>query len=290
MSEMQAATQPLQGKCILVTRTREQASAFSERLRALGALPIEFPTIRIEPPQDWSQLDAALHRLYAAEQPLAYDWLILTSANGVSICMQRLRSQGLEPARLREVSPGLHVATIGPATAATLQEYGLSADLMPGEYVAEGVIAAMHEWARQKGISLSGQRILLARAAEARKVLVVELEQAGAHVDEVPAYYTRPVASDDEQGREILRRLQRHELDVLTFTSSSTVRNFVSWLNSCTQGAGLDATELLSGVRIASIGPITSQTARDLGLHVDIEAQTFTIDGLVEAINHAVSA
>lgn len=290
MSEMQAATQSLQGQRILVTRTREQASVFSERLRALGALPIEFPTIRIEPPQDWSQLDAALHRLYAAEQSLAYDWLILTSANGASICMQRLRALGLETARLREVSPGLHIATIGPATAATLQDYGLHADLVPEEYVAEGVIAAMHEWARQKELSLQGQRILLARAAEARKVLVVELEQAGAQVDDVPAYYTRPVASDDEQGREILRRLQRHELDVLTFTSSSTVRNFVSWLNSCTQGAGLDATELLAGVRIASIGPITSQTARDLSLHVDIEAQTFTIDGLVEAINYAVSA
>lgn len=282
MSEMRATTQSLQGKRILVTRTREQASAFSERLRSLGALPIEFPTIRIEPPQDWSQLDAALHRLYDTDS--GYDWLILTSANGVTICMQRLHTLGLEPARLRKVMPGLHIATIGPATAATLQDYGLSADIVPDDYVAEGVIAALHEWARQNEISLQGQRILLARAAEARKVLVTELEQAGAQVDEVPAYYTRPVASDDERGREILRQLQQHELDVLTFTSSSTVRNFVHWLKECTQSAGLDATERLSSVRIASIGPITSQTARELGLHVDIEAQAFTIDGLVEAI------
>lgn len=285
MPELQIPADALRGKRILVTRTREQASTFSQRLRVLGAVPLEFPTIRIEPPQDWSALDAALQRLSGEDS--AYDWLVLTSANGVNICMQRLRELGFDPAQLRTSQPSLRIATIGPATASSLQAYGLSADLVPDAYIAEGVIAALLAFVRQQGTGMVGQRILLARAAEARKVLVTELEAAGASVDEVVAYYTKPVASDDEQGREVLRRLRQGELDILTFTSSSTVRNFVHWLRLCTQAVGLDIQSVLAGSRIASIGPITSQTARELGLHIDIEAQEFTIDGLIEAIAHA---
>ena len=280
MSEHLATT--LQDKRILVTRTREQASVLSEQLRALGATPIEFPTIRIVPPHDWTVLDAALTRLYVRDQ-FAYDWLILTSANGVHICMQRLRALGYDPAALRAI----RIAAIGPATAAALQQYGVSTDLIPDEYIAEGVARALFADAHQRQISLKGQHILLARAAEARKVLITELEQAGALVDEVPAYTTLPVDRDDEQGQQILQLLQQQRLDLLTFTSSSTVRNFVLWLRQCAPDS--DAAETLlemvrCNVQIASIGPITSQTARELGLKVAVEAKEFTIDGLVQAI------
>ncbi len=282
MSEQSITTLPLQGKRVLVTRTRDQASALSERLHALGAIPVEFPTIRIVPPQDWSALDAALGRLYTHDDAAtpSYDWLIFTSANGVNICCERLRALGYEPRTLRQV----RVATIGPATAAALARYSISADIIPDEYIAEGVAAALIEDARRRGTSLAGQRVLLARAAEARKALVTELQQAGAQVDEVAAYYTHTVASDDEQGRTVLRLLQERQLDILTFTSSSTVRNFVAWLQSCAQNSALDSGTDLFQATIACIGPITAQTARELGLHVDIEAKEFTIDGLVDAI------
>jgi uroporphyrinogen-III synthase len=272
-------TKPLQGKRVLVTRTRDQASAFSERLQALGAIPVELPTIRIVPPQDWQQLDDALKRLYEtdASDRSYYNWLVLTSANGVHICCERLLSMGYD---LRAMQ-GVRIATIGPATAAALARYGIVADLLPDEYIAEAVATALIRDVQQRGLTLKGQRILLARAAEARKVLVSELQEVGAEVDEVAAYYTLPVASDDEQGREVLRLLQNDQLDILTFTSSSTVRNFVTWLKSCEASSPLD---LVAQLTIACIGPITSQTARELGLHVDIEAKEFTIDGLVEAI------
>jgi uroporphyrinogen-III synthase len=295
---------PLAGKRVLVTRAREQASALSERLRSAGANCVEFPTIQIVPPQDWGELDAAVHRLYAPRER-NYDWLILTSANGVSIFFQRLEQLGYRSEDLQS-KQHVRIATIGPATAATLERYRVQADLMPDEYIAEGVITALLRDAEQRGASLIGQRILLARAAEARKVLVTDLRQAGALVDEVAAYYTISVASDDTQGQEVLRLLRDNQLDIVTFTSSSTVRNFVAWLGRDADGGKprpysslpADRTDdtgvaftvsesplsLLREARIASIGPITSQTARQLGLHVDMEAKEFTIDGLVDAI------
>jgi uroporphyrinogen-III synthase len=281
VSEASITRLPLQGRRVLVTRTRDQASALSERLSSLGATPVEFPTIRIVPPQDWSALDAALLRLYTHKEP-CYDWLIFTSANGVNICCERLRELGYEPGALQNV----RVATIGPATAAALARYSIHADIIPDEYIAEGVSAALIEDARKRGTSLAGQRILLARAAEARKVLVTDLQQAGAQVDEVAAYYTHTVASDDERGRTVLRLLRERQLDILTFTSSSTVRNFVAWFQSCTENSpdGVNSGMEPLHSTIACIGPITAQTARELGLHVDIEAKEFTIDGLVDAI------
>ncbi|HEU5226632.1 MAG TPA: uroporphyrinogen-III synthase [Ktedonobacteraceae bacterium] len=280
MVEKQIVVQPLQGKRVLVTRTRDQASVFCEQLRELGAIPVEFPTIRIVPPQDWTQLDAALGRLYATDGT-TYDWLVFTSANGVNICLDRSRSLGYNP----QAMTGVRVAAIGPATAAALMHYGITADLMPDEYIAEGVADALIKDVEQRGMPMAGQRILLARAAEARKVLVTELQRAGARVDEVAGYYTVPATSEDEQGREILRLLQNHQLDILTFTSSSTVRNFVTWLKSCEQGEMGSLMDLVTQqTRLASIGPITSKTARELGLNVDIEAKTFTINGLVTAI------
>jgi uroporphyrinogen-III synthase len=279
VSEQSITTLPLQGKCVLVTRTREQASVLSEQLRNLGAIPIEFPTIRIVPPHDWSNLDAALRKLYNGDE--SYNWLVFTSANGVTICCERLRTLGYDSSALRNV----RVAAIGPATAATLARYGISADLVPDEYIAEGVAAALIEDAQRQGTPLMGQRILLARAAEARKVLVTALQQVGAQVDEVVAYYTHTIARNDEHGHVIVDMLRQHQLDFLTFTSPSTIRNFSAWLQSSLQDDTLLKQEtLLTYPKLACIGPVTAQTARELGLRVDIEAKEFTIDGLVKAI------
>src|SRR2546430_13445059 len=156
------------------------------------------------------------------------------------------------------------VRPAAPATAAALEHGGIVADLIPGEFVAEGVASALIEDAQERGTTLAGKHILLPRAAEARKVLVTELQEVGALVDEVAAYYTVPVAVDDERGREVLRLLRERQLDVLTFTSSSTVRNFVSWFKSSSRTA-LDASSEnhdladilapLDALTIASIGP-----------------------------------
>jgi uroporphyrinogen-III synthase len=279
MFEREVMLSPLQGKHVVVTRTREQASAMSERLRALGAVPVEFPTIRIVPPSDWTQLDAALRRLCS---PAGYDWIIFTSANGVTICFNRLRALGYTPQAIE----GIHIAAIGPATAAALEQYGVRADLVPQEFIAEGIAEALIADARQRSTTLSGKRILLARAAEARKVLFALLRDAGADVEEVAAYYTLPVTREDAQGHEVASLLQRGRLDVITFTSSSTVRNFAAWLGSYTSdeetGSLLDLVN--QHVVVACIGPITARTARELGLHVDVEAETFTVDGLIDAL------
>ncbi|MDQ2717904.1 MAG: uroporphyrinogen-III synthase [Chloroflexota bacterium] len=275
-------TLPLRGKRVLVTRTREQAGALSARLSALGATPVEFPTIRLVPPDDWRPLDEALKRLALPGSTVPqrhYTWLVFTSANGVTFCLERLHSLGYQA-----LGP-VRIAAIGSATAAAVEGYGLTVDLVPDEYIAEGVAAALIEETRRRGQSLEGTRVLVARAAEARKVLITDLQQAGMQVDEVTAYRTLPAASDDELGRAVLRLLQARQLDILTFTSSSTVRHFVQWLERCVEHTKSQPTHaLLRDVRIACIGPITSQTARELGLAVDIEAREFTIDGLVTSI------
>jgi uroporphyrinogen-III synthase len=308
MSEMEEGNPQaiLAGRRVLVTRASEQAGVLSERLLALGAIPIEFPTIRIVPPSNWELLDKALRRVTRATTKLAggaegggraqgkgraqgvaptmdegndcfYSWIVFTSVNGVNICCDRMLELGHEPRDMCDV----RVAAIGPATAAALMRYGIDADLVPDVYIAENVAAALIQDSRQRGESLAGKRILLPRAAEARNVLVGELRQAGALVDEVAAYTTVQVARDDRRGRRILNLLQSRELDIITFTSSSTVRNFVQWLNSCAAEFTLMHNTRL---KIACIGPITARTARELGLQVHIEAKEFTIDGLVEAI------
>jgi uroporphyrinogen-III synthase len=273
---------PLLRKRILVTRSREQASSFSERLRKLGAVPFEFPIIRIAPPLDWQPLDDALRHLCRATFAY-YDWLIFTSVNGVESVFARLNEFGLA----LPMSGATRVAAIGPATAAALAHYGVQTDLVPAEYIAEGVATSLIEDANSRGTSLAGKRILLPRAAVARDVLVTELQAAGAIVQEVAAYRTLPVSSDDAQGREVVRMLQAGELYMLTFTSSSTVRNFMQWLVSTAPDLAEKLKSKAAGEAspiIACIGPITAQTAREWGLHPHIEATTFTIDGLIEAI------
>lgn len=282
MSEPTVKSLPLQGWHILVTRTHEQAGTFVEQLRALGAIPVEFPTIRIVPPEDWEQLDTALRRL-CGNGIDNYDWLVFTSANGVRNCFDRLRNLGYDAQAIGNV----RVAAIGPATARALATYGIHADLVPDVYIAEGVANALMDDARRGGEPFAGKRVLVARAAEARNVLVVELQQAGAIVDVVAAYRTIGVSHDDIWGREVLRMLEAKRLDMLTFTSSSTVRNFMYWLMQY----GTEITDSLvwdirqdARPRVACIGPITSQTAREFGLDVHIEAKEYTISGLIEAI------
>jgi uroporphyrinogen-III synthase len=284
MSEASLKPPPLQGRRVLVTRTREQAAALSEHLRVAGAQPIELPVIRIVPPDDWRPLDQALQAL---EQSAAYDWLVFTSANGVRMVLERLHTLGLDQQILARVP----VATIGPATAAELGKHGLRATLVPEEYIAESVAEALRVYAARQGTTLQGKRILLARAAEARQVLVDQLTQEGALVDVVAAYQTLPVAQDDQQGREVVALLRQQELDVITFTSSSTVHHFMHWLSQSAPDIAIllaypsqhDAHQPARPL-IACIGPITSATARSYGLEVGIEAREFTAPGLVEAL------
>lgn len=280
MSEPQARAVQLHGKRVLVTRTREQAGTLSEHLRAAGATPIELPVIRIAPPTDWQPLDQALRKLAEGQ---GYDWVIFTSANGVKMALARMNELGLAPELLRST----RIATIGPATAAALQDYGLVADLVPPSFIAESVAEALRGEAEQRGTSLAGQRVLLARAAEARQVLINELEQDGAQVEIVVAYQTLPVTQADERGREVIALLRQQQLDAITFTSSSTVHHFMHWLSQVAPDIaillaypGKQPTRPL----IACIGPITAQTARDYGLEVSVEAHEFTTAGLVKAL------
>lgn len=244
---------PLFGKRIVVTRAKEQSDALASRLRALGADAIEVPAIEIQPAADYSPLDSAIAELEA------YDWLIFTSANGVRFFVDRLDRSGRDWRSLRA-----RLCAIGPATRAAVEALHLKVDLMGKEYVAEGLLEAF------AAHDLDGRRVLLPRAAVARDVVPEELRRRGARVDVVEAY--RTVAPDGAAER------VRHSLEgkphCVTFTSSSTVRNFVA----------LAGAESLRGIRVASIGPITSATARELGVEVTTEAREFTIAGLVEAI------
>ncbi len=246
---------PLSGRRIVVTRARTQASELSARLQALGAEVIEAPAIRIEPLDD-APLVAALDRLGT------YRWVVFTSRNAVEIVWRALRARG----RDARAFAGARLAAIGPGTAGALEERGLMVDVIPERYVAEGVVAALRD---DPGVR--GARILLPNAEGARDVLPAELRALGAVVDEVSVYRTVP----DPAGAAVARAaLERGEVDAITFTSGSTVRFFVA-------AVGLQAARR---ARLASIGPITSETARRAGLTVDAEAREATIPSLVEAV------
>jgi uroporphyrinogen III methyltransferase/synthase len=248
---------PLAGRRVLVTRARQQASALSARLRSLGAEPLEFPSIGIEMLTDTAELDRALGNL--AE----FDWVVLTSVNGVQACFEGL--QRLE--RDARAFGSARVAAIGPATERELRQRGIRPDLVPGVFTSEGVSAAL-------GPLLSASsRVLLPRADIAPPALAEALAATGARVESVTAYRTVP----ERAGRETVRRLlERGEIDVVTFTSSSTVGNLVEGLEG--------AAALLARPLVACIGPVTAATARRLGLEVDLVAETHTIDGLIAAL------
>jgi uroporphyrinogen III methyltransferase/synthase len=250
---------PLWGKTILVTRAREQASDLVNRLTALGANCIESPTIQVVPPDDLRPLDQALDQL------ARYDWVVFTSVNGVGFFFKRLFERGQDVRALSH----LRTATIGPATAARLREYGLTSDIIPASYRAEAVVEAFEQE------QVDGRRVLLPRAAEARPVLPQELTRMGAEVDEITVYHTQPVVAHTET---LLQLLESRQIDLITFTSSSTVTNFIGLLPAERRD------QLLQGVAVACIGPITADTAKKFQLPVDIMAQEYTIPGLCDAI------
>ena len=246
---------PLFGRRVVITRDRTQAGDLAAPLHALGAEVIEFPTIEIRPAADPAPLDAAIARLDS------YDWLIFTSVNGVRYFVERLDASSRD---LRAVKA--RICTIGPATRAAVEALHLKVDLTPKEYVAESLVEAFGS------LSPEGARVLLPRAAVARDLVPVELRKRGATVDVVEAYHTVPAENAAGRAREIFG--QARKPDWVTFTSSSTVKNFLDM-------AGREA---LDCVRIASIGPVTSATLRSNGLAVDAEAKPYTMAGLVAAI------
>jgi len=246
---------PLLGKRIVVTRTRKQASALSNQLRTLGAHVIELSTIRIEPPSNLREFAELVQDAHG------YDWIVFTSANGVDAFFDiffKLYDDA------REIG-GVRIAAIGPATAQRVKDFHLHVDLQPEEFVAEGVVREF----RKQG-SIENERILVVHAEKARDVLPKELSAAGAIVDEALAYRTVPETRDVSGAKS---QLAQGGADLITFTSSSTVENFVA--------LGLPWPKEM---RVASIGPITSKTIRDHGLNVDVEARRHDIDGLVQAI------
>ena len=234
-------------------------------LDALGAECIECPTIRVGDPDTWGPLDTAVQNL------ADYHWLVFTSVNGVRFFFQRLFASGRDVRALGH----LKTAVIGPATEKSLAGFGINSDIVPAAYRAESVIEAF------AGQDVRGLNILLPRAAEARPILPEELTRMGAAVHEVPAYRTRIA----EEGRDaLLENLEAGRVDMVTFTSSSTAKNFKSLLPEDRLH------RLMQGVRVASIGPITTDTAVELGFVVDVTASTFTIDGLVAAVVSAFDA
>jgi uroporphyrinogen III methyltransferase/synthase len=248
-------TRPLFGRRIVVTRTRKQAGALTGGLRQLGADVFEIPTIRIEPPTQMLEFGELVQDSHQ------YDWIVFTSPNGVEAFFNMFYRLYQDARAIG----GAKIAAIGPATAAKVREYHLHVDLQPEEFVAEGVIAAF-----QKDGSVENLRILLARAEQARDVLPRELAKLGAIVDEAVAYRTVP-ETDDVSGA--ARRFAEEGADLITFTSSSTVTNFMAlklpWP---------------ANLQTASIGPVTSQTMRELGLKVDVEAKKYDIPGLIAAV------
>jgi uroporphyrinogen III methyltransferase/synthase len=311
---------PLLGRSVLVTRTRKQASRLCIALAELGANVIEAPTIDIAPPEDWAPVDAALRGIAGERGPLkkatgatrpgsvasgsgplkdptgatrpgsvasgsgplkdptgatrpgsvgsAYGWIVLTSPNGAQALVERMKTLGLDARALA----GVRIAAVGPATADVLRRYFIEPDLMPEKFTTEALADAL-----LNKCDVAASRFLLARADIATEPLADRLRSAGAAVEEVTLYRTvRPAAMSEEA----LTALRERRVDWVTFTSSSTVTNFLALL----AGSGVD----LAGVKLASIGPVTSDTLRAAGLTPAVEASVHTIDGLVEAIGKGV--
>jgi uroporphyrinogen III methyltransferase/synthase len=250
---------PLDGRTIVVTRAAAQAQRFTQLLEAAGARVMEAPAIVITPPASWEPLDAALDALDT------FTWVIFTSVNGVAMVDRRLPARGLAWSALA----GRRVAAIGPATADALGEHGVRADLVPHEYRAEGLLA------RLRGVVTPADRVLLPRAAATRDVLVTGLHRLGAQVTEVPAYATRRAEAGTARLREALAA---GTIDAVTFTSSSTARNFAELFTE------EERREWLTRAIVASIGPITAATAAEYGLQTDVMPSEYTIPALARAL------
>ena len=253
-------SRPLFGKAVLVTRPRAQAPVMSNLLAALGAEPVECPTLEICPPDSYEAVDRAIEHLSS------YHWVIFTSVNGVQAFMTRLHAGGKDARSFG----GIRICCIGPKTKEELLEWGLTADVVPRDFQAEGILAALGDR------DISGNRILIPRAKVAREILPEQLQEMGARVDVVTAYQALPPAIDVER---IRQRLEHREIQYLTFTSSSTVRNFCQLFP--------DRRELVSLVKetvVSCIGPITARTVEEEGLTVDVMASENTVPSLVQAI------
>ena len=246
-------SKPLFGRRIVITRTRDQAGALSEELRALGADTYELPTIRIEPPADLLEFGHLVQDCHT------YDWIVFSSPNGVNAFFEMFFKIYDDT---REIG-GVRIAAVGPATAARVRDFHLHVDLQPEQFVAEAVVKAF-----QKDHTVENEKILIIRPEKARNVLSTELAKMGAIVDEAIAYRTVP--ETDAAG---IARFRTEGADLITFASSSAVENFAAL-----------KLPLPSGLLTASIGPVTSQTMRELGLRVDIEAKRHDIPGLAAAI------
>lgn len=256
-------TRPLFGRRILVTRPRNQAAELSDRLVSLGADAIEAPMIRIVPPDDPGPL------LRAAAEPESYDWIIFASANAVEAFMSALLQADRDVRSLK----GPLLCAVGSGTGDALAQYGIKVDLIPDEFRAEAVVAAL----APRG-SLNGARVLLPRADIGREVIADALRDAGAQVTEVIAYRTVLDDTQREGDPDVYGLLLNGQIDVVTFTSASAVRNFA-------KAYGLEqASDLLRHTLVAAIGPVTSDAAAQLGVKVTIQPQTYTIGALVDAI------
>lgn len=254
-------SKPLFGKRILVTRARQQNSELLERIYELGGEGIEFPVIRIAPPSDFTELDHALQQLEV------YDWVLFTSVNGVQSFFRRLTELGLDVRRMTKAQIG----AIGPKTAEALREKGLHVEVLPDEYRAEALLESLRTRVKK------GEHILLPRANIARKVLVEELRKGGCVVSDINTYETKIVTENVEA---IISLLRKNEIDIITFTSSSTVQNFIGALALEQK----EYSKLLCHTKVACIGPVTAETAQKLGVPVHSTAEEYTIEGLLKAV------
>ncbi len=263
-SNLFAFPQPLTGKTILVTRSMGQSSQFSDRLIASGATVIEMPTLEIGPPSSWEALDNAIAHLSD------FDWLILTSSNGIDYFFERLIAQGKDT----RVLAGVKIAVVGEKTAHSLKQYSIRADFIPPNFVADSLVENFPE-------ELNSKKVLFPRVESGgREVLVKELTLKGAKVIEVAAYQSCCPSSIPPAAE---LALQNRKVDVITFASSKTVQFFCQLTNKIFSNNS-DASQFLEGVCIASIGPQTSKTCHALFGRVDVEAQEYTLDGLTQAL------
>ena len=255
---------PLFGKRIVVTRTREQASELVVALEGYGAECLEYATIQMDPVDSYAILDEELERLNE------YHWILFSSINAVQYFFERLYAKGLDARDLK----GPDVAAVGRATADFLLHYGIVADLIPAVYTAEGLAESLLDF------GVEGRNILIPRAAKAREFLPETLRGAGAQVTVAPVYQNVPPTGCKDGLR---AELESGKVDMITFTSSSTVTHFLAMLDAASQE---ELMALLHGVKIAAIGPVTAKTITDNGLSVDVQPETFTIPELVNAIVH----
>jgi uroporphyrinogen-III synthase len=252
---------PLAGKRVLITRAHNQSAEMTRDLQKLGATVISVPTIEIRPPQSFQPLDKAIKKLPA------YDWLILTSVNGVDALRKRMEKVEFHPGMLRHLS----IAAIGPATRDAVTALGAKVTITPPEYIAESVVAELKD-------KVAGKRVLLVRAKVARDVIPQELRKYGAEVDVAEAYETVVPTNAADKLRAALAQPDARP-DVIAFTSSSTVTNLVASLD-----AGVSPKSALEGILLASIGPVTTATLAEHGLAAHIEATDYTVPGLIAAI------